>query len=109
MSKTKLTKMQQHYIWLAGSYPHLTVEQGRGYRGWPLKFAVDEEDERLVLFGYSTPLYFMRGRYFRQLQDNRQWTLTDAGEEEFKRLHIGQFGLRADVRAVKLAQRELDV
>lgn len=102
-----LTKMQKHYIWLAGSFPHLPVEQGQGKRSKELLYAVAED--KLVLFGYSSPLYFMEGRYFRQMaQDKRLWTLTDLGTEAFQKLLVGQFGLHARVREVKLKPRVLE-
>ena len=103
-----LTTMQKRYIWLAGSYPARTIEQGRGVRaGSRLKYALDGDDN-LVVFGYSNPMYFLQGRdLFRPLQERNKFTLTGAGEMIFEQLHAAG-GIGSDhFEVVRLAPRQL--
>lgn len=98
-----LTLMQKRYIWLAGSYPDRVVEQGQGKRSKELYYALDDEDEgRLVIFGYSHPLYFMEGKLFRKLQDGRSWALTEAGDKEFQKLLLEGFGDKPGIVKAKI-------
>lgn len=97
-----LTLMQKRYVWLAGSYPNHVVEQGQGKRSKDLYYALDEDEDRLVIFGYSYPLYFMEGKLFRKLQDGRSWTLTEAGEQEFQKLLLEGFGDKPGIVKAKI-------
>ena len=104
----RLTRMQQRYIWLAGSYPKMVVSQGRGVRGGKTLYAIDEASERLVIFGYSNPLYFLESRkLFRTLQENNAYTLTDAGESLYREILIrgDGGGLNEEIRRVELKPR----
>lgn len=89
-----LTEVQQCYVWLIGSYPNLVAKQGRGYRGRPIRYAVD--GETLYLFGYSNPIYWLLNRgLVRKMQDASLYELTDAGREVFQRLLVSGFGFKA--------------
>lgn len=105
--RTALTDMQKRYIWLMGSYPQHVAEQGRGYRTKTLYYGFRED--RLFIFGYSMPLYFLEGRGLtRELQDGRSHVLTEAGERAFQELLVSGFGLKANVQETKLAPRNGD-
>lgn len=98
-----LTDRQQQYIWLMGSYPSFTVEQGRGYRTKKMMYGFDHENKVLYIFGYSNPLYFLTNRGLtRQLQDMRRYTLTDTGEAEFRKLVLCQAGLRLNKAIIEV-------
>jgi len=102
-----LTKTQKRYIWLAGSFPKLVVVQGRGCRSARLKYAVDEDGQRLVIFGYSNPLMWLEGRgLFRKLQSGA-FTLTDLGEAAFRKMLIRGDGaeLNEQISEARLARR----
>jgi len=80
-----LTDMQKRYIWLMGSFPGKVMVQGRGYR--TAKTMWRDDGEELVIFGYSNPPEWLERRgLIRSLQAPRTYTLTDAGEAEFKRM-----------------------
>lgn len=104
-----LTKMQRRYVWLAGSFPHLTVAQGRGRRTIRTLYGIDESASELHLFGYGTPLFFLSNKgLFKKLQDWRLYALTDNGEAEFRKLLAGggvssdEF-LRVEILGIKSA------
>lgn len=103
----KLTDRQKQYLWLMGSFPRHVTEQGRGYRTEKLMYGVDDDAERLYIFGYSDPLFFMarRGLVRRLQNDTRGYVLTDEGEAEFNKLHLSGAGgdINRNVRAVALA------
>lgn len=99
-----LTARQKQYIWLMGSYPDKVAMQGRGYRSPELKYGIDGHE--LVIFGYSTPLLWLRNRgLVRRLQDMRYHELTEEGRAVFQRLLLDGFGASAPVREVKVAPR----
>lgn len=82
-----LTLRQKQYIWLMGSYRHLVMVQGRGKRDRDLLYAVDEDAEELVIFGYSNPPYWLvQHCLIRPLQAPNTYTLTGAGDEIFEQL-----------------------
>lgn len=84
-----LSPMQKKYIWLAGSFPSRIVEQGRGRRTRQLLYALTDDGERLVLFGYSNPMEWLVHRgLFRHLQERHTYTLTGAGEAVFEQLKV---------------------
>jgi hypothetical protein len=96
----RLSPTQRRYVWLAGSFPARVVQQGRGVRrargakGQPVTLYALNIPDTLVIFGYCHPLYFMESLgLFRRLQDARQYTLTDVGEAEFRRLLAKGAGL----------------
>lgn len=100
----KLTKMQQRYIWLAGSFPSLVVVQGRGYRQPRTMYHVDQDAGEITIFGYSYPLYFLvRRGLFRRLQAPGAYTLTDQGETQFQQMLIRGDGgrLNDEIREVR--------
>ncbi len=101
-----LTQMQKRYVWLAGAFPALVVVQGRGYRQLRTMYNVDPDAGELTIFGYGDPLYFLVGRgLFRKLQMPGTYTLTDEGEEQFKKMLIRGDGgrLNDEVREVRKA------
>lgn len=110
MKAVKLTAMQKRYIWLAGSFPELVVRQGRGYRSPQTLYAIDRDTEELVIFGSSNPLNFMEGRLFQRTQAPGTYTLTDAGEDAFRRLVATGQGLELNrqIRKVTLRPRAGD-
>lgn len=84
-----LSPMQKKYIWLAGSYPTRIAEQGRGRRTPKLRYALTDDGERLVLFGYSNPMEWLVHRgLFRPLQERHTYALTGAGEAVFEQLKV---------------------
>lgn len=84
---SRLTRMQQRYIWLAGSFPSLAVVQGRGYRRPRTMYHIDEETGELTIFGYGTPLISLVGRgLFKELQTPRFHALTKNGEAHFRKM-----------------------
>lgn len=98
-----LTDMQKRYIWLAGSFPDLLVEQGQGRRRPPLWYALTED--AVVIFGYSDPLYFLEHRgFFRRAQDRRFYILTEKGEDVFRKMLVVGDGAwpNKEVREVRL-------
>lgn len=100
-----LTTMQKQYIWLAGSHSDMVVQQGQGKRSKTLLYGIDEAEGTLIIFGYSNPLYFMKDRFFRQLQDFRSYVLTDAGQAEFNKLLLVGFGDKPGIEKVKVSPR----
>lgn len=104
-----LTIMQKRYIWLAGSFPARTIEQGQGKRTRKLLYALDGEDN-LVIFGYSNPMQWLVHRgLFRPLQARNMFTLTNAGEDAFERLNASG-GISNDLfEEVKLNKRQHEI
>lgn len=102
----KLTDRQKQYIWLMGSFPKYVAEQGRGYRTEKLLYGLDDDNERLYIFGYSTPFLWLTNRgLVRRLQnDTRGYVLTDEGEAQFTRLLAAGAGLEINrkIRQVEL-------
>lgn len=104
-----LTDRQKQYIWIAGSFPDRIVEQGRGYRTKRLMYALNKDDDTVVIFGYGTPLYWLVNRgLFRKLQARNTFTLTEEGEAVFRKLLATQAGMRINplIREVRVKERE---
>lgn len=101
----KLTDRQKQYIWLMGSFPKYVAEQGRGYRTEKLMYGLDDDNERLYIFGYSTPFLWLTNRgLVRRLQnDTRGYVLTDEGEAQFTRLLAAGAGMNLN-RQIRLVQ-----
>lgn len=109
MPKVRLTDRQKQYIWLVGSFPYLIAQQGHGYRTAQLLYAIDEEEQRLVIFGYSTPFLWLERRgLVRRINNADAYDLTDEGEQVFKLLVARQEGLSLNrqIRKVRLAPKK---
>lgn len=88
----RLTERQQQYIWLMGSFADKIAVQGRGYRTKRLLYGV--KDDELVIFGYSSPFYFLEGRgLVRKLQNANAYILTDEGDRAFRNLLVRGAGM----------------
>lgn len=88
----KLTDRQKQYIWLMGSFPKKIAVQGRGYRTDRLMYGI--QDDELVIFGYSSPLFWLENRgLVRRLGNANAYVLTETGERAFKDLHVRGAGL----------------
>lgn len=99
--------MQKRYIWLAGSFPKLTVVQGNGYRTRRTKYAFDDERDELIIFGYGTPLFFLANRgLFRKLQSGA-YTLSDEGERQFRILLAKQEGGKINEQVEKVKAKRI--
>lgn len=110
MTKSEqLTPMQQRYIWIAGSFPALIVAQGRGRRGdGRLRYAIDEEAGRVVIFGYQDPIFYLINRgFFRRLQELNTYALTDEGNAAFRKMLLDGAGARLnkEIHEVRLAPK----
>lgn len=106
----RLTLRQRQYLWLAGSHPDKIVVQGKGYRTKELMYGI--EDDKLIIFGYSDPLFWLSNRgLVRKLGNARAYVLTDAGENAYRMLLVRGAGLELNraIRQVEVAPRPGDV
>lgn len=81
------------------------MEQGRGKRTARLLYAIDEEAEALVIFGYSNPPEWLVRRGLIKRTQGGTYVLTDEGEAQFRRM-IANGGLSSDLfEKVKIKAR----
>lgn len=98
----KLTDRQQQYLWLVGSYADKIAVQGRGYRTQRLMYGI--RDDELVIFGYSSPFYFLEGRgLVRKLDNANAYVLTDDGERAYREMLVRGAGMKIN-RSIKEVQ-----
>ena len=70
-----------------------------------LMYAINDDSEELVLFGYQNPLHFLEERGFFRRQQSGAFTLTDLGDAAFKEMLVRGAGADLNEQVIQVRLR----